>query len=136
MRGVHSSRYAALTMILMLHGCATTPQVVIDPSSITSEAKYQKDMDQCHTIARTYDLSDSTTANAAVGAIAGGLTVAGVATAVAGAVFAPAIPFIVAGATAGGLLGGGLTKSGETAARERILADCMRDRGYKAYQGN
>lgn len=130
------SKYAGLATVLLLHACATTPQVVIDPSSITSEAKYQKDMDQCHAIARSYDLSNSTTTNAAVGAVAGGLTIAGVATAVAGAVFAPAIPFIVAGATAGGIAGGGFTKSGETAARERILADCMRDRGYKAYQGN
>lgn len=121
---------------LLVLGCASAPQVVVDPRSISNEAKYQKDMDECHSIARTYDLNDTTTKNAVVGAAAGGVAVAGVATAVAGAIFWPAIPFIVAGATAGGLAGGGLTKSGETTAREKILADCLTERGYKVYRPN
>lgn len=117
-----------------LVGCAGQPQVVIDPRSIQSEAQYRKDMDECHAIARTYDLSGNTARNAALGATAGGVAVAGVAVAIAGAVFLPAVPFIAAGAAAGGTTGGGLTKSGETAAREKILADCLTDRGYKAYR--
>lgn len=121
-----------LTCLIL--GCASAPQVVVDPRSISNEAKYQKDMDECHSIARSYDLSDTTMKNAAVGAAAGGVAVAGVATAVAGAVFWPAIPFIVAGTAAGGMAGGGITKSGETAAREKILADCLTDRGYKTYR--
>ena len=72
-------------------------------------------------------------AAAAAPAAAGGAAVAGVATAVAGAVFAPAIPFILAGSAAGGALMGGSAKKKETAAREAILAQCMTDRGYKAY---
>lgn len=124
-----------LTASLIL-GCASTPQVVVDPRSISNEAQYQKDMDECHAIARSYNLSDTTTKNAAVGAAAGGVAVAGVATAIAGAVFWPAIPFIAAGAIAGGTAGGGITKSGETTAREKILADCLQERGYKAYRPN
>ena len=116
--------------------CASNPQVVVDPKSIKSELAYQRDMDDCHQIARTYDLSNASTQNALLGATGGGLAVAGIATAVAGAVFLPALPFIAAGATAGGLTGGGLTKSSETTAREKILAECLKDRGYKAYSPN
>ncbi len=116
-----------------LYGCSTAPQVVVDPRSIKSEEEYRRDMGECHKLALSYDKSDSTTGNAVVGAAAGGVTVAGIATAVAGAVFAPAIPFIAAGAAAGGTLGGGLSKGGETASREKIMAECMVDRGYRAY---
>lgn len=136
-KGTHRHELKLIGAIIygsLLSGCASAPQVVIDPRSINSEAKYQKDMNECHSIARSYDLSDSTNRNAIIGASAGGVAVAGVATAVAGAVFLPAVPFIVAGATAGGIAGGGLTKSGETTSREKILADCMTDRGYKAYR--
>lgn len=129
--------FVALSVsVLLISGCASAPQVVIDPRSIDSEAKYQKDLSDCYSIARSYDLSETTNRNAVVGATAGGVAVAGVATAVAGAVFLPAVPFIVAGVVAGGTAGGGITKSGETASREKILAACMTDRGYKAYSPN
>lgn len=117
----------------LILGCAGAPQVVIDPKSISDQAKYQKDLDECNSIAQTYALGGATATNAAVGAAASGAAVAGVATAVAGAIFWPAIPFIIAGVAAGGLAGGGLTKSKETAAREKILAECLTDRGYKTY---
>lgn len=130
------TKVTSLLISIALAGCASAPQVVVDPKSITSEATYQKDMDECHRIAKSYDLSDTKTKNALLGAAGGGLVVAGVATAVAGAIFLPALPFIAAGATAGGLAGGGLTKSGETSAREKILAQCLKDRGYKTYSGN
>ena len=122
---------AALSFALC--GCSTAPQVIVDPRSIKSEEDYRRDMDECHRLAMSYDKSDATTGNAAVGAAAGGITVAGIATAVAGAVFAPAIPFIAAGAAAGGTLGGGLSKGGETASREKIMAECLGDRGFRAY---
>jgi len=120
-------------VVLVLTGCASAPQVVVDPRSISSEAKYRIDMSECHQIALSYDLSKETTQNAAVAGAAGGVAVAGVATAIAGAVFAPAVPFIAAGALGAGTLGGGLTKSGETASREKIFAACLSDRGYRAY---
>jgi hypothetical protein len=57
-----------------------------------------------------------------------------IATAVAGAVFLPAVPVIVAGGAIGGGAGSGISKSAETQARESILADCLNERGYKAYK--
>ncbi len=121
-------------VLAIISGCASAPQVAIDPKSITDTAKYSKDMDECRAVAASYDLSEGAGKNAAVGAAAGAATVAGIATAVAGAIFAPAIPFIVAGAAAGGTAGAGMTKSSETSARESILAECMTERGYKAYK--
>lgn len=121
---------------IALFGCASAPQVVVDPRSIESEALYRRDMAECHKLATSYSKQDAATGNAAIGATVGGVTVAGVAVAAAGAVFAPAIPFIVAGAAAGGTLGGGSTKMSETASREKILAACLTDRGYRAYSPN
>lgn len=129
-----NGKFLLLIAIGSLVGCASTPQVAIDPKSITDTVKYQKDMDECKAVAASYDLSEGVGKNAAVGAAAGAAGVAGIATAVAGAVFAPAIPFIIAGGAAGGAAGGGMTKSSETQARESILAECMTERGYKAYK--
>ena len=125
---------AIIPVIVTLAGCASAPQVAIDPKSITDTAKYQRDMDECKAVASSYDLSEGAGKNAAVGAAAGAATVAGIATAVAGAVFAPAIPFIIAGSAVGGTAGAGLTKTAETSARESVLAECMTERGYKAYK--
>jgi outer membrane lipoprotein SlyB len=124
-------KVVSLILIISLIGCASGPQIVVDPKSITDNEKYTKDMEECQTIAQTYDLSVES--NAVLGAAAGGVAVAGVATAVAGAVFAPAIPFIIAGALLGGGAGGGMTKAKETKAREKILSQCLAERGYKTY---
>lgn len=122
---------AALSMIIS--GCASSVNVAVDPGSITDRAKFQEDYKLCQEVAKTYDLSQDTGANAALGAAAGVIGVAGVATAVAGAIFAPAIPFIIAGGAAGGAVGGGMTKQKESEARENILASCLSERGYKAF---
>lgn len=124
---------AALVLAMVLAGCSTTPRVAIDPQSISDQSQYKQDMDDCTSVATQYDLSSDTAGSAVAGAAAGGVAVAGVATAVAGAVFAPAIPFIIAGTLAGGGAAGGYSKAKETKAREQILADCMTDRGYRAY---
>jgi hypothetical protein len=118
---------------MLVNACASGPRIVVDPKSIADSSKYKVDLSECTQIAKTYDLSGNTAANAAVGAAAGGAAVAGVATAVAGAVFLPAIPFIIAGALAGGGALGGHAKQKETKAREAILQQCMTDRGYRAY---
>ena len=120
-------------VVVTVAGCASGPQVVIDPKSITDTQKYKTDMDECTAIAKNYDLSGNAVKNAAVGAVAGGAAVAGIATAVAGAVFWPAIPFIIAGSVAGGGALGGHAKQKEAKARQEILQQCMTDRGYKAY---
>jgi hypothetical protein len=118
---------------LAVSGCASSVNVAVDPGSINDRAKFQDDYKLCQELARTYDLSQDTGTNAALGAAAGAIGVAGIATAVAGAVFAPAIPFIIAGGVAGGSLGGGMTKQKESEARENILANCLSERGYKAF---
>jgi len=117
-------------------GCAAGPQIAIDPKSITDTVKYEREMAECKAVAESYNLSSSTGKSAIAGAAVGGVAVAGIATAVAGAVFAPAIPFIIAGSAAGGGIAGGISKNKETAAREKILAECMTERGYKAYTSN
>lgn len=118
---------------MIISGCASSVNVAVDPGSITDRAKFQEDYKLCQEVAKTYDLSQDTGANAALGAAAGVIGVAGVATAVAGAIFAPAIPFIIAGGAAGGAVGGGMTKQKESEARENILASCLSERGYKAF---
>ena len=125
--------FSVCMVLVTLAGCASTPQVAVDPKSINDVAKFNKDKDECTAVATSYDLSEKAGKNAAVGAAAGAVGVAGIATAVAGAVFAPAIPFILAGGAAGGTVGGGLSKQEETRAREKILSECMTERGYKTY---
>jgi hypothetical protein len=121
-------------VIAFIAGCSSAPKVVVDPKSIVDGAKYSGDLNECTNLANSYDLGDKTAKNAALGAAAGGVAVAGVATAVAGAIFWPAIPFIAAGTLLGGGTAGGITNSDQTTARERILAECLTDRGYKAYR--
>lgn len=120
-------------LVTFLASCGSTPQVAVDPKSITDVVQFGKDKDECTSVATTYDLGEKVGGNAAAGAAAGGTIVAGIATAVAGAIFLPALPFIAAGTFAGGGLGGGLSKQEETAAREKILAACLSERGYKTY---
>lgn len=108
-------------------------KVAVDPVSITDQTKYQTDMAECRKVAETYDLTGTTVTTGVIAGAAGGATVAGVAMAVAGGLFPPAIPFILAGAAAAGAGGVGWTKSKEKEAREKILAACLNERGYKAY---
>lgn len=67
------------------------------------------------------------------GAATGAAVVGGIATAVSGAIFAPAVPFMIAGAAAGGGLMGDSTAKEEKAAREQVLVQCLSERGYKVY---
>lgn len=119
----------------LLVGCTNTSklQVVVDPASVVDKPKYDVDAAECIQIAKNYDLTGETVGNVAVAAAASGAAVAGVATAVAGAVFAPAIPFIIAGTMFGGGYAGDKVAKKELAAREKILTECLKDRGYKVY---
>ena len=124
---------STMTVVLFLNGCASSVNVAVDPGSIKDKQKFDEDYKLCQDVAKTYDLSTDTGINAALGTAAGAVGVAGIATAIAGAVFWPAIPFIIAGGAAGGGLGGGLTKQKENEARENILTSCLSERGYKAF---
>jgi hypothetical protein len=129
-----STGIVLFTVVTLISGCASKPQVAVDPKSIRNQAKFQQDLEECTTVAENYDLTEGAVKTGAVGAVAGGGAAAGVATAVAGAIFWPAIPFIVGGAFVGGVGGGGVVKVKEADARETILADCMTERGYKTYK--
>jgi hypothetical protein len=115
---------------IALVGCASSPQVIVDPQSITDGIKYNKDMAECKAISENYDASSATTGSAVLGA--------GVALGTAALVLATGGLYLLpAGAAAAGgggaAVGGGISKSKENAARERIWADCLTGRGYKAY---
>lgn len=122
-----------LLAALLLTGCSGM-KVAVDPKSVTDQAKLEQDKAECLQVAETYDLTGSKITSGAVAGAAGGATVAGIALAVAGGVFPPAIPFIAAGALASGAGGYGYFRGKEKDAREKILADCLIERGYKAYK--
>ena len=121
----------------ILTNCATSynPEVVVDTSKVKDLNKYKEDKAQCMKMASSIDLtSEAATKSLARGA-AGGVAVAGVATAVAGAVFLPAMPFIAAGTALGSGAMGYSVKAKERKKRDLILGQCLRDRGYIAYTG-
>lgn len=125
---------ACALAIALLGGCASKPQIAVDPRTVSNQAKYEQDINECTAVAENYDLTEGTAKTAIVGAAAGGGAAAGVAAAVAGAIFWPAIPFIAGAALVVGTGSGGVVKVKEADARETILSDCMTERGYKTYK--
>lgn len=119
-----------IVISVSLIGCASSPQVIIDPSSIRDTTAYIKDMDECRAISKSYDMSGATTGSAAIGAGAA-VGTAALVLATGGLYLLPA-GILIAGA-GGATVGGGMSQSKETSAREKIWANCMTDRGYKAY---
>lgn len=125
---------AILISALLLSSCTSkNPKIAVDPSSIQDQAAYDKDFKSCLALAKTIDISDEKLMKSIGGAAIGTAAVAGIATAVAGAVFAPAIPFMIAGGLAGGGLWGASASKEEQAARESVLVGCLSDKGYKVY---
>lgn len=125
---------ACALAITLIGGCASKPQIAVDPRTVVNQAKYEQDLNECTAVAENYDLTEGTAKTAIVGAAAGGGAAAGVAAAVAGAIFWPAIPFIAGAAVVVGTGSGGVVKVKEAEARETILSDCMTERGYKTYK--
>jgi len=120
--------------VFYLIGCSSNePRVVTDMSTVKDREKFKYDKEQCTKIAREIDLSDEAAMKSLGGAALGAGAVAGSAALVYGAVFAPAIPFIIGGGLAGGSLWGNSVSEEEETARNSILAQCMTDRGYKVY---
>ena len=120
--------------ILLTYGCtSSSPRIAVDPSSISDQDEYNKAYDSCINLAMTIDLNNEQSAKTLAGAATGAAVVGGVAMAVAGAIFAPAIPFIIAGAAAGGGVMGDSVAKEEKNARESVLVDCLSNKGYKVY---
>jgi hypothetical protein len=134
--------FIAVGLACVTAACATTPELIVDPSSIRDQGKYAVDTQDCTALAEAYKGDTTGTAGkAAVGAGAGILAAAGVAAAVVatgGLVLLPGA--VVATGVAAGVGGGVLGTSGDRKdlkrAREKIIAQCMNDRGYKAYSAN
>ena len=126
-------KLALLLMLSLMMSNCSGPQMVVDPDSIIDEEKYKNDLKECELLSEQYDLSKATVTSGAVGAGIGHVA----ATTLLGTVGAIIFPGGVAIATAGGAgVGLGISKSKENKAREVILADYIKDRGYKAYSGS
>lgn len=118
----------------MIISCSSTgPKIAVDPSSIESQEKYDDDFNACLNLAKTVDFSSEKATKALAGAAIGAAAVAGFATAIAGAVFALVIPFMIAGGAAAGGLWGNKVSEEEKRARESILLQCLDVKGYKVY---
>ena len=125
-----------LFILLFLASCASRePTLIVDPASVKDSDKVVHDREECFQIAANIDMSDEAVAKGVGGALLGGGAVAGAAALAYGAVFAPAIPFIIAGGAAGGGLWGASATKEEKAIKDRILKECMEDRGYRVYSG-
>ncbi len=125
-----------LLLIFILTSCTSRePTLIVDPASVMDKEKVVKDREECFQIAANIDMSDEAIAKGVGGALLGGGAVAGAAALAYGAVFAPAIPFIIAGGAAGGGLWGASATEEEKEIKERILKECMEDRGYRVYSG-
>jgi len=123
-----------LVLTLAMLACtSSSPRIAVDPSSISDQATYDRDYEGCLQLAKTIDISDEKLMKSIGGAAIGVASVGGIATAVAGAIFAPAIPFMIAGGLAGGGVWGSSVSKEEKQAREGVLTGCLRDKGYKVY---
>ena len=131
-----SSRFLAILMAVFIVGCSSQPRIVVNQTTVESQEQYDQDFQLCYDIANTIDLSDEVAIKSIAGAAMGGTAVAGIASVAFGAVFAPAIPFIVAGSLAGGGLWGSSASKEEKVARERIMVQCLRGKGYEIYSAN
>ena len=132
MKKIFNSAITGLLSMTLI-ACSTTPQVVIDPASIKDVTKYDTDLAQCKAVSEGYDASTATAGSAVIGA--------GAAVGTAALVLATGgmylLPAGIAMAGAGGAaVGGGMSQNKESRAREKIWANCMTERGYKAYTSN
>ena len=123
-----------LIVTFLLASCASKqPSLVVDPSSVKDPDKVVIDREECYAIASTVDMSDEVAGKLVGGALLGSGAVAGIAALAYGAVFAPAIPFIIAGGVGGGTLWGTSASNEEVKFRNNILKQCMVERGYVIY---
>lgn len=116
-----------------LCACASDPQIVVDPQSITDQAKYQKDLQECKTLSLTYTQDNEKTTGASIGAVAA-LGTATAVLATGGMYLLPGGALVVAGG--GAALGSRSATGKEISTQEQIWAQCMGKRGYSAYTSN
>ena len=124
------NKFICIFLSVTLGACASSPQIVIDPQSITDMTKYNGDMTECKAISEGYDATGATTGSALLGA---GVAVGTIAAVLATGGMYLLVPGIAAATGGGAAIGGGIGQSKENSAKERIWADCMNGRGYKAF---
>ena len=123
-----------LFLLSLLYSCATSsPMFVVDPYSVEDPDQVVIDREECYVIAANIDMGDEVIGKAFGGAVLGSAGVAGLAALAYGAVFAPAVPFIIAGGVAGGSLWGKSASDEEKKFRNNIMQQCMEKRGYTIY---
>ena len=131
--------YLSPLLIMQLFSCATIPDYkpIVDTSSVSDSAKYQKDYQECETITNNVDYSDEKTVAALKGAAVGaGVVGVGVASTLAagGVVLAPVvIPIYAAAALVGGTSNSSKTNAEEQKMRAIVWNSCLKDRGYKVF---
>ena len=122
--------FALIALTAGIVGCSSGPQVIGDPTSITDGVKYNRDMAECKNLSENYDASAATAGSAMLGAGAA-VGTAALVLATGGLYLLPA--GILAAGGGGAAVGGGISQSRENQAKEKIWADCLTGRGYKAY---
>jgi len=110
--------FLAIIAALTLNGCAQHAQIIIDPKGVDMNA-YFADLTECQ------DLADQVESKIAEGAVGG---------AVVGALFGAIIGGRRTAVTTGqlGALSGGLSAGGkEQYQREKVIRNCLHNRGYQ-----
>ncbi|WP_297720981.1 hypothetical protein [Limnohabitans sp. Rim8] len=128
----HFMRIGGLLCIVFSAGCSSV-NVVVDPTSIRNQARFERDSAQCQYLAESYDLQNDKLANTAIGAGTGAMTTVGLASAIIGTLHVPSLPFMMAGTLGGGGAGVGWSTYKESAVQEKILTQCLNRKGYRAY---
>ena len=117
---------------MSLTGCSSV-NVAVDSSSIRNPARFERDAAHCRDLAVSYDLKNDKLANAAVGAGSGALTTVGLASAILGTLYVPSTPFMMTGTLGGSGIGMGWSSYKENAVQEKIITQCLNQKGYRAY---
>ena len=121
---------------IIAFGCATGAvyRPIVDPASITDQAKFTTDSSECERITNEVDYSNEENVAAIKGAAVGAGSVGVGAAVIAGAggiVLAPiAIPVAILGALIGGGANKRKTEANEQKMRAVVWNSCLRERGY------
>ena len=131
----HFMRIGGLLCIVFSAGCSSV-NVVVDPSSIRNQARFERDSAQCLYLAESYDLQNDKVFNTATGASSSAMTTVSVPSAIFGNLHVPSLSFMVAGTWSGGGASVGWSTFNESAMQEKILTQCLNRKGYRAYSAN
>ena len=115
--------YSYFLCAILVASCSNTSEIIVDPSSVTDSVKVVEDRKDCTALADNVDLRSVNSGTSML--IAGTMGVAG---AVTGLV----VPFVIASGVTGGYMGySGVKKQRKI--QEKIIIDCMTDKGYRVY---